>query len=145
MKIKRKSWHYFLANFGNERVYSGQKTDFCTYFWYVVFGLFHLIGLVLGIIIFTLLVASSFYDYYNWLMYDVKMHDVSIAVVLFTFGLFVTIAILYCVSKYCDWKDNLKNADDYEVVVKEPGFFTLAYRKWKEKTCILVEIEKRND
>jgi hypothetical protein len=78
-------------------------------------------------------------------MYDVKMHDVSIAVVMFTFIIIGSIAIGYCVFKYADWKDNLKNADDYEVVVKEPGFFTLAYRKWKEKTCILVEIEKRND
>jgi hypothetical protein len=145
MKIKRKSWHYFLVNFGNQRVYAGQKTDFCTYFWYVVFGLFHLIGLVLGIIIFTLLIAGSFYDYYNWLMHNIPMHDVSIAVVIITFIIIASIAIGYCVFKYTDWKDSLKKSDDFEVVVKEPGFFTLAYRKWKEKTCILVEIEKQND
>jgi hypothetical protein len=139
--IKRSSWHYWLANFGNHRMWrSDKEIDFCKYFWYVVFGLLHLVGLVLGVIVFTLLIVGSFYDYYNWLMYDIKMHDVSIAIVLLTFIVSGSIAIGYCVSKYMDWKDSLKDSDDFEVEVKEPGFFTMSYRKFKEKACFKVKV-----
>jgi hypothetical protein len=137
--IKRSSWHYWLANFGNHRMWrSDKEIDFCTYFWYVVFGLFYLVGAVLGVTVTALIFGKSFYDFYNWLMYDIKMHDVSIAIIILTFSIIGGIVFGYGACKYIDWKDSLKESDDVEV--KEPGFFTMSYRKFKEKACFKVKV-----
>ena len=139
--IKRSSWHFRLANFGNTRVWRMDKeVDFCKYFWYVVFGLLHLVGLVLGTLTLILLFGDSFYEFYNWIMYNTPMHDMAIATMVFTFIISVGVAVGYCVSKYIDWKDSLKESNDFGVEVKEPGFFTMSYRKFKEKACFKVKV-----
>jgi hypothetical protein len=73
-------------------------------------------------------------------MYDIKMHDVSIAIIILTVAIIGGIIIGYRISKYIDWKDSLKESDDFDVEVKEPGFFTMSYRKFKEKTCVKVKV-----
>jgi hypothetical protein len=139
--IKRSSWHYWLANFGNHRMWrSDKEIDFCTYFWYVVFGLFYLVSAVLCVTVTALIFGKSFYDYYNWLMYDIKMHDVSIAIIIVSFSVIGGAAIGYGICKCIDWKDSLKESDDFNVEVKEPGFFTMSYRKFKEKACFKVKV-----
>jgi len=139
--IKQSAWHYKLANFGSERVYPGTKVNFCNYFRYVVYGTLHLLAamVVLGMFI------ESFYQFYMWCAYGTKMDDVAIAFVVVTICGLIGITGGYGVYKYLelteDSRAEKRRLKRIEKQNREPGFFSMAYRKFKDKTCFMIKIE----
>lgn len=138
--IKRNSWHYKLANFGSDRVWAGEKIDFCKYFRCVISGLF-----VFSITALVLLTAGVWFidtivELFKFFMYGTKISEMAIAM-LIVLGA-VSIGMLFAVFKI-KLEDYLyyKRKSTKRYVETEPGFFTLAYRKFKDKTCHLLEVE----
>ena len=139
--IKLNSWHYKLANFGTKRIWSGDSINFCEYFWAVVTGLIVLMVTAFALIISSIMVLGSLYEFIMWIIYGTKMHDGALVVVVFLSVLLIAIGLGQGISKYYEYMDKL----DYEEPdLKEPGFFTLAYRKFKDKACFKVKIEGEN-
>jgi TM2 domain-containing membrane protein YozV len=137
MIIKQNSWHYKLAKFSGLYMYKGMKTNFCSYFWSVVLGICKILLCVLGILIACLLIGGGYYELYMWYFHDVKMSEGAITIVIISTSIPVVLGLAWALVKYLDYRDERKS----EYVKKEPTFMSLAYQKFKNKTCVKVEIE----
>lgn len=127
-----KSWHYYLANFADKRVYD--ETDICTYtraimkgtFWFSLVCVFFLTiaGLVLG-------------TFYN--IYDMVFNGGPLQLQTVLVGMFVA----FCTSVFGlhvlkEWYDNRPVK---ERPPREPTFVGLAYNKFKNKTCFRINFK----
>lgn len=138
--IKRNSWHYKLANFGRERVWPGEKIDFCRYFRCVVGGLF--VFTITALVAFAAGVwfIDTIVELFRFFLYGIKMSDMAIAMTVIVLSIGVGALFAVCKIKYDDYQYlKRKSRKDYEE--PEPNFFTLAYRKFKDKTCHLLQVE----
>lgn len=142
--IKKTDWHYKLANFGSKRVWGGYDINFCNYFWCVVFGALHLIALIIGIAIASLLVFGSLYEFYMWCVYNNPMSEGAITVIVILFTTITTLSIGYCIYKYLSLTEDSREEKRRvkREQVKEPSFFEMAYRKFKDKTCFKIKVEE---
>lgn len=138
MKIKLNSWHYWLANYGLQRVFEGDRVNFCEYCRYVLFGLINcLVVLIVGAIA-GFFVVDTIFELYQFFAYGTKTSPIPIFVIgsILFFGTMALIA--NTIYNYQDkrWKQRH---------LREPepdGFFSLLYQKIKTKTCFTVEIEE---
>lgn len=137
MKIQQNSWHFKLAKFSGLYMYKGMKTNFCSYFWSVVLGVCKLIAYAVGIVVALFLLIGSYYELFMWYFHGKNMSDGAIMVVIISAGCAISLAVAWALVKYLDYRYEHKS----EVIEKEPGFMSLAYQKFKHKTCVKVEIE----
>jgi hypothetical protein len=139
MEIKRSSWHYKLANFGIRRVWPGDRLNFCNYFWDVVRGGFLFLCLSAFVLGLTALTVFSLYDIIHWCVFGGIIQDYTKVFILSSsFALSISLMIGSAI-----WVADKIHARKYKtkIVEKEPGFLGIAYRKFKDKTCINVDIE----
>ena len=123
-EFKLKSWHFWLANFGETRVYG--TTDICSYIRNVLKGLLLFIIFLLTIGGLGGLLCFVVGNIIGWLFMDYQLHDASLFVGGLTLGFIVLIGSL--VAKE-------------EIQSKEPGVVRLAYRSWKDKFCARIEFK----
>jgi hypothetical protein len=139
------SWHMWLANFGIDpyvKLRKGSTIDICSYIRMVWTGFFKLAGIVLLITAAVGWTLFSIGNLIGWLFYGYLLEVVTIfniILLLVFFGLFVAFAISHACKEYqLDkyWKTIYRKGKK-----PEPGFIVLAYRKFKEKTCFVLEIK----
>lgn len=141
--IKQTDWHYKLANFGNKRVWTGDKLNFCIYSRYVMYGFLHALIALLLVVLGTAWALTSVYEFYMWCMYNKPMHDLAITFVVLTACVTAGGCGGYILHKYLERTEDAR-AEKRKLkrqAVKEPGFFGLLYRKFKDKTCFMVKVE----
>ena len=134
MKIKKDSWHYKLANFGDSHGYVPYSSDICSYTKHVIWGL--LLGFMafLAILAFiycignTLAFLAAISVYGIW--FEPGWPAQIILTLIITVGLFSLFFVIYPIV------DNIVNSD-----YNTDKFVPSAYRSFKNKFCIKVEIE----
>jgi len=128
-----KSWHLWLANFGEKRIYPNCGTDICEYtravmvgsFWALVAGTFITLG--------TLWVGFSFYDIALAIFTGSALLPYSI-IFLMLVGAFV---LLVTIVAYKEWRKMQPSEPP-----KPPSFTAVAYRKFKDKTCFRIKFNE---
>ena len=130
-----KSWHLWLANFGEKRIYPNLGTDICEYtravlagsFWAVVAGTF--------ITLFTVWVGFSLYDIALAIFTGSALSPYAI-IFLMLLGAF---ALLIAVAAYKAWRKEQPVKDEPP---KPPSFTKVVYRKFKDKTCFRIKFNE---
>ena len=132
------SWHFWLSNFGARRIWPDEETDICEYTRAVISGTFSLFAVTLFWAIISAWVGFSFYNLGEYLFGYV---DKVIPTTVMFFGVILAltgaITYIFIKEKVVDYLDNR------EPSTKEPGFATLAYRKFKDKTCARIEFRTK--
>jgi len=128
-ELKRESWHYWLANFGEPGGRVHTETDICSYIRYVMIGSFWFT--VTGVIglAFVSWLSHSIGNLIGWLLFDYVLEKSSFAFFLF-FGTIALLLTFIAGTVYVKEK----------VEESEPGFARLAYRSWKDKFCAKVKL-----
>lgn len=151
--LKKDSWHWRLAHkYGSARLDYWQdkwtstsvteptyKGDFCSYARHVLTG-----ALVASLftIFFSLMVGAGI-DFFMWIYVNMRYGRIDIPLGAAIFVTLVScialcgILILISISLTRIRMSIAKKVD----AIEEPGFFTLLYRKLKDKTCFNVEIQ----
>jgi len=136
--IKKNSWHYKLANFGSKRVWEGDSLNFCEYFWSVMFGGIQLTIILALIVLVFGIFGCSLYDIGLWIFEGYPLSPLGRAFLTVMSAFTLAFSIVF----YVKYRYEYRLQNPYEPKEpKEPGFFKLAYRKWKEKTCFIVKVE----
>lgn len=131
--LNSKSWHFWLANFCAENnIWDTDTIDICKYTRRVVRGIFLLavFGIIVAVFGFTTLYSIG--NVFSVIFLDgYEMQPITWFMM-----------ILYSIVGYCvfrDYQDTQKRKQPK--IAKDPGFLTLAYRKFKEKTCFMVNFK----
>lgn len=135
--LSAKSWHFWLANFGNTgRYYPEDTIDICSYIRSVVRGIFLLLA---AIAVEIVILITTLYSLGNWFS------------VIFLDGYLISpvtilVTSLYSIIGFATYKAkqyDRRLAEGYfsNRPKKEPGFLKLTYRKFKNKTCFMVDFE----
>ena len=133
---KQNSWHYKLANFGDENLKYYNSINFCEYLRFMALGIFKFIAmLVFCVSIFCFVAYASYGIILSLFAWDyTKMNMLSMMLVSI-FGFFI---ILYLIKKVNVYLENKPQKESN-------SFAALAYRKFKTKTCFNIEFEKNDD
>lgn len=139
MKLNHNSWHYRMANYGMKRIWREDKTDFCSYSRMVAAGF--LVWSLVRLFILTMIIWTgySWYQYYLYFTQGITIND--IAQLWYILMLSIVSGITVVSAIYGGNKLHRRYKEKNRGVRKEPSFFGLLYRKWKEKTCFMVEID----
>lgn len=130
-KLKKDSWHFWLATFGDKnRVDHRYGDDICHYIRSVLVGAFWATFALVAASLFTAWVGFSFGNLIGWLFFGYVL-DLA-TVFFFMFAAFIGALVGW--AAFMDWRRE-------HCADREPGFVTLAYRKFKTKTCAMVEFE----
>lgn len=128
-KLKKDSWHYWLASFGDElRMYN--VTDICAYIRAMLAGLMQLIFVSIIALILGGGTLITIVNLFGWLFLGQELYQIT---VIFTTVFIAVITLIVIAAIIAFTKERTDNT--------EPGFVRLSYRKFKEKTCSLVEFE----
>ncbi len=128
-KLSKNSWHYWLASFGDDlRMYSVH--DICSYIRAMLVGSFQLLFVTAVICLIGGAILYSIGNAFSWLFLGYKLSELTIAISALFAGLIGAAVIISAIE-----------ASKNTVKKTEPGFVRLAYRRFKEKTCSLVEFE----
>ena len=134
-KLNVKSWHGWLYNFGRDwdRLRPGESVDLCSYISGVFFH--SLLVLFLGCTASLLMFGSvaAFANVFSWLFLGYILEPAAPVVV----GIYATIATL---ATFLHYKQKYDEAI-YNKPKSPPGFVKLTYKKFKEKTCAMIEFE----
>ena len=134
--LKKDSWHYWLASFGDElRMYS--VYDICSYIRAMLVGSFQLLFVTVVVLFVTVVVCLiggailySIGNLFSWLFLGYQLSQLTLMFFALLAGLIGAGIIIAFIE-----------ASKNRVKTTEPGFVRLAYRRFKEKTCSLVEFE----
>ena len=148
-KLNHESWHFKLANFAcdsmNRRV-SRHGTNICEYTRAIMFGTFWFLMAVFFSGLFGVWIGYSIYDTVTCLIYG-GMPVPSTFIFLGTvMSLLAMTGVYVAVEKYKEHKEAKIEQSIIDGTWKDPhkrnpSFLTLAYRKFKDKTCFRIEFE----
>jgi hypothetical protein len=143
--IKKTDWHYRLANFGNKRVWLGDNLNFCIYSRYVLFGFLHTLMIFVGVVFFAVWTVGSFYEFYMWCVNNRPMSEFGIMFIVLFSAVALGCSLGYGTHKYLEHTEEARaeKRRAKREMVKEPGFFSMLYRKFKDKTCFIVKVEDK--
>jgi hypothetical protein len=139
--IKLNSWHYRLANFCEKRVWAGDEIDFCKYSRSVLAGLLWLMFAIVGSLFVIGATVDTIYELIMFFKHGTKMSEGAIVILILYASAIGGCLIGYGAVKYIDHRD--KTLVNRINAKREPGFFALAYRKFKTKTCFKVVVEEK--
>lgn len=135
--LNKNSWHFYLASEWGRHIYLDESMDICTYIRRVIIGAIKLtmasviVSVVVGLI--AAMELAFLYCAFQLLFGDLasvtNQHVQGLACVGTVAN--AALAIAYLVNWYKD-----KN-----IQVPTPGFVTLATKKFKSKTCFMVEFK----
>lgn len=133
MQLKRKSWHYRLATVYG-RADEG-STDFCSYFWHLVLGLFFAtaFSFIIAFFSFLLIVMPLI-----WIVVCIVQGQLYPPLDLAAVGVGVDTILVLLISamaykEYC--YENGKDALPIPTPLRE------AYKAWKGKYCAVINFE----
>lgn len=141
--LKKDSWHFWLSKFMRERwYYPGDQVDLCQYIRKVIMGV-----IILFFVSFTGLLFSWAYLYGGYALiaclFDSQCTEPPELSVLFITINIIALVILAafgaCIAK--EKYDEYRYDHPLPEVEKDPSFLQLAYRKFKDKTCVLINLE----
>jgi hypothetical protein len=130
--LSSKSWHFWLANFGDRRVWDDDRVDICSYTRYVIKGFLLMLLAGLGILLltlFTLTIVGGTLLWYYELIVAFKWVTPNPPAVVGT--LCLLIAAFAYTRQYL--KSKKKNREP-----SPPGFVSLVSTKVKSKTCFMI-------
>jgi hypothetical protein len=130
--LSSKSWHFWLANFGDRRVWDDQQVDICSYTRYVIKGFLLMLLAGLGILLvtfFTLTLVGGTLLWYYQLITTLDWVEPNPPAVIGT--LLLLIAAFGYTREYLQRKK--KNREP-----SPPGFVSLVSTKVKSKTCFMI-------
>lgn len=149
--LNANAWHFRLANYGRKRISDYEVkygTDFCAYMRAVLQGA----GKALLVYTFSAVIIA----WVGYAVYDVALlimnpqHEVFPTTVFIGFMLAV-LAIMLCGGLAAEGFRHIRERIRLHAIVRaqkdgkryqpEPGFLTLAYRKFKDKTCFRIKFE----
>lgn len=132
--LKHDSWHFWLANFGERRVYASHGTDICSYVRSVLIGTFWFLFVATIGVGLAVVALASFINGIGWLLFGYELEEYARGFFIF-FGSLIGMAVLLLGSVFT--KETIEN----KLQEAKPGFVRLAYRSWKDKFCAKVEFE----
>ena len=144
--INQDSWHFRLQNFGAGEKYWGRyDTDICTYTRRVLWGLFRMTLLVAGIAT----ILYSFSDFLYWIYMIIVGPYVGPGMGAFFIVMSLGVILVLCamagsVKGYEKLRD-IQREKRKNAPPREPSFITLAYRKFKDKTCFKLKVIRKED
>jgi hypothetical protein len=131
--LNKNSWHYRLATKYQDNKYPSE--NFCEYFWAVVKGFF---AAVLIYVVISILIGGVL-DFLIWsfvcLNYGYITPNPFSLVIVFALS---WLGIIFLAAYFKDKKQERLRLSEVPVKI---SFFTLAYGKFKEKTCVKIEFE----
>ena len=128
--LEQKSWHYWLATFGDKYRVNWHGDDICHYIRSVMVGTFWLMFVVIvgsflgGVFLF------SIGNLFSWLFLGYELHQVTFGALGFVGGLFLLFGF-FATKEFVTEK----------IRDTEPGFVRAAYSKFKDKTCFYVKFK----
>jgi len=133
MTIKlNKSWHFWLANFGDKRIYAECTTNICEYTRAVLIGTFWASVSLFFACIFGGWIVASLINIVQWVFMGVEIEKYTI--------MFIGVVLLFsgaiAVFTFKEWLANRPKKDT------PPTFVGAAYRKFKDSTCFRVEFNQ---
>ena len=136
--LNKNSWHFYLASDWGQHIYLDESMDICTYIRRVIIGAIKLtMASVIMSVVVGLLVAMELAFLYcacQFLFGDLSsvtnQHIQGLACVGTVANAFLALA---CLINWYKEKD---------IKVPTPGFVTLATKKFKSKTCFMVEFKE---
>lgn len=158
-QLNRNSWHYKLARYGAD---GGPSDNFCYYFREVMWAFFKIFlhALWISILVLCTGVATVAYFSHGVLPWEVSHRGLHLISLVFMVEAILLIGglLLFCAVNLDDWqkakrmarweaaRSETANRDFYHehgywpwqapTPPKEPGFFKLWYKTFKEKTCV---------
>lgn len=131
--LKKDSWHYKLATYadGDAKMRLKYGVDLCEYVQMVMKSFFIWGFVIFFACLFAFATAYSWYDLAMVLFFGKEMLDFA------SFAMLSLQAFLILFFAFIAWRVYLRTRED----VGNPSFMTLAYRKFKDKTCSLVKFE----
>lgn len=138
LNFKTGTWHYWLANFPERRIYASVGSDICAYTRAVLSGLLFvtLMTLTIGYLLslFAYMILYSIGNVIGWLFFGYILESTSVGVLSIVFGF---VLFVFALAYYMDKRDEI-----FERLEKsEPGFIRTAYRSWKDKYCARVKFD----
>lgn len=137
LTIRADSWHYRLAKYGRLNADWDGRTDLCRYFWALLRGVLFAPALVaIGVFFGSFLTAPVVALVVVVLHGPFELEGLWAAFAIVGSAIwFVGAAGAVSVGVRV-WMESRTPAS------RLPGLIKTAYRGWREKTCVLVEIEK---
>lgn len=128
--FKQKSWHYWLATFGDDFRVNPHGDDICNYIRSVFIGTFWLLVMTFAGAFLGGAVLFSIGNLFSWMFLGYELHNLTLGV----FGILIgfTIMLLFMASKEV-LQEKLRDS--------EPGFVRSAYSKFKDKTCFYIKFK----
>lgn len=145
------SWHFKLANFLSCRVSKYDVkygTDICTYTRAVLGGLVVFSILTIIVLAFSIWTGNSLYQFYNFYVYGIEISESARAFGGMIFvASFMAIATAITVLGVWTTQTILEKRRRNAPAVVEPSFVSLAYSKFKDKTCYKVnfKVKEQNE
>lgn len=146
IKLKKNSWHYKLI-----KIIGGHNpefyTDFCSYFWAVIFtSVYAIVLTIIAVSVFYVAVIAPLMYLAVCLQYGWFSIPLEVAIGLGIDAGLTVIAIVTIGGNYIYERREKQRIKDYENFVmhghlpeKTQGFLSLAWKKFKDKTCHKIE------
>ena len=133
-----KSWHFWLANFGNDRVHRDEGVDVCSYIRKVLVGFLVFLAAAIGTaIVVSLLLAVIVGTGYWWYQMIVAggLVEPNSPGVIGTIGILMFGYIR--LHRYINRKLDVRKPSP-------PGFVGLVFTKFKSKTCFMINFNSKD-
>ena len=132
--VLNKSWHLWLANFGEKRIDPAWGTDICEYTRALLAGSFWALVAFTFIGLFTFWTGFTVYDVFCAIFQGGTLYPPSLIYLMLCGALLTIIAI--AMAK--EWWDNRPIKD---TPPKPPSIAKVVYRKVKDKTCFRIKFQ----
>ena len=129
--LKKDSWHFKIASFDN--LYAKHCNDICDYIRTFSIGLAKILILTTLAILFSGYFLYGIGNIIGVIFFGYQLHPAAMVPP----GVVLALVIVGSIVKLREYWDNRKVSE----VKTEPGFATLAYRKFKDKTCARIVLE----
>lgn len=141
--LNKDSWHFRLANFGDRRVWADDEIDICYYIRKVFGGATAFLALVIFAIIFVVIFGYGYITGAIWL-YECISTGVWVApnpVAGLTLGATVVLGLALGWVIMLDHINRVRLNARHDGKITEPSFVSLAYSKFKSKTCFRINFK----
>jgi hypothetical protein len=137
--LNSKSWHFWLASEWGGRIYVEDGIDICSYIRRVISGFFKMIGAgIMAALFIGLILAgegSFLYAAYQLLFGDVSLITESVGTLA---AIAAALNVLLLIGSVKAWIEG----NDVSLSVPTPGFISLAAKKFKSKTCFMINFKE---
>jgi hypothetical protein len=147
--ISEKSWHYWIVNFGERRIRpSWGDTDICEYTRCFLQGLMVFLAAATAITAIATFVIASIINGIAWMFFGYMIEPWT-QVFILTIVSLGFLCCMYYMSLFLKHRKQVKRDRLHELMEKgeytppPPSFLTLAYRKFKDKTCVRLTFKEQ--